>query len=58
MKKIFVLLTVLTLTVMSCKNETKTEVTTEITDTTAVAVDSIATDSVDVDTTKVVEEVK
>jgi hypothetical protein len=58
MKKIFVLLTVLTLTVMSCKNETKTDATTGVVDSTAVATDSIETDSVDVDTTKVVEEVK
>jgi len=58
MKKIFVLLTVLTLTVVSCKNEVKTETTTEVVDSTAVATDSVAVDSVEVDTTKVVEEVK
>ena len=58
MKKIFVLLTVLTLTVMSCKNETKTETTTEVVDSTAVATDSIAADTCCVDSTKVVEEKK
>ena len=56
MKKIFVLLTVLTLTVVSCKKEIKTETTTEVVDSTAVATDSIATDSCCVDSTKVVEE--
>jgi hypothetical protein len=58
MKKIFVLLTVLTLTVVSCKNETKSEPTTETVDSTAVATDSVAVDSAAVDTTKVVKEVK
>lgn len=58
MKKIFVLLTVLTLALVSCKKEIKTETTTEVVDSTAVATDSIETDSVAVDTTKVVEEVK
>jgi len=36
MKKIFVLLTVLTLTVVSCKKEIKTETTTEVVDSTKV----------------------
>ena len=58
MKKIFVLLTVLTLTVVSCKKEIKTETTTEVVDSTAVATDSIAADTCCVDSTKVVEEVK
>jgi uncharacterized protein YcfL len=59
MKKIFALLTILTLTVVSCKNETKTEPTTDVVvDSTVVATDSVAVDSVEVDTTKVVEEVK
>ena len=59
MKKIFVLLTVLTLTIMSCKNETKTESTSEVVDSTAVATDSDAIDSVEVETTEeVVEEKK
>lgn len=58
MKKIFVLLTVLTLALVSCKNETKSETTTEVVDSTAVATDSVAVDSVEVDTTKVVGEVK
>jgi PBP1b-binding outer membrane lipoprotein LpoB len=59
MKKIFVLLTVLTLTIMSCKNETKTEPTSKVVDSTAVATDSVAIDSVEVETTEeVVEEKK
>ena len=58
MKKIFVLLTVLTLTVVSCKKEIKTETTTEVVDSTTVATDSVAVDSAAVDTTKVVEKVK
>lgn len=58
MKKIFLLLTVLTLSLLSCKNETKTETTTEVVDSTAVSTDSVVIDSVEVDTTKVVEEVK
>jgi len=58
MKKIFVLLTVLTLTVVSCKKEIKTETTTEVVDSTAVATDSIAADTCCVDSTKVVEEKK
>jgi hypothetical protein len=59
MKKIFVLLTVLTLALVSCKKETKSETTTEVVDSTAVATDSVAIDSVEVETTKeVVEEVK
>lgn len=54
MKKILALLTILTLTVVSCKKtETKSDVTTEVTDTTTVVVDSV-----EVDTTKVVGEVK
>jgi hypothetical protein len=43
---------------MSCKNETKTETTTEVVDSTAVATDSVAIDSVKVETTEVVEEKK
>jgi hypothetical protein len=43
---------------MSCKNETKTETTTEVVDSTAVATDSVAIDSVEVETTEVVEEKK
>jgi PBP1b-binding outer membrane lipoprotein LpoB len=58
MKKIFVLLTVLTLSLVSCKNETKTETTTEVVDSTAVATDSVAIDSVEVETTEVVGEKK
>ena len=58
MKKIFVLLTVLTLTVMSCKNETKTETSTEVVDSTAVDTDSVSVDSTTVDTTNVVKEIK
>ena len=55
MKKIFALLTILTLTVVSCKNETKTDTTTEVVDSTAVVTDSVAVDSVVVDSVKVVD---
>ena len=58
MKKIFVLLTILTLTLVSCKKETKSETTTEVVDSTAVATDSIATDTCCVETTEVVGEKK
>lgn len=58
MKKIFALLTILTLTLVSCKKEIKTETTTEVVDSTTVSADSITTDSCCVDTTQVVEEVK
>jgi PBP1b-binding outer membrane lipoprotein LpoB len=58
MKKIFVLLTVLTLALVSCKKEIKTETTTEVVDSTAVATDSIATDTCRVETTEVVGEKK
>lgn len=58
MKKIFALLTILTLTVVSCKNETKSDVTNEVNDTTAVVTDSLTADSVVVDPTNLVEEVK
>jgi hypothetical protein len=48
---------------MSCKNETKTETTTEVIDSTAVATDSVSVDSTTVDsttvdTTNVVKEIK
>jgi hypothetical protein len=43
---------------MSCKNETKTETTTEVVDSTAVATDSVAIDSVEIETTEVVGEKK
>jgi hypothetical protein len=43
---------------VSCKKETKSETTTEVVDSTAVATDSIATDTCCVDSTKVVEEKK
>jgi hypothetical protein len=43
---------------VSCKNETKTETTTEVVDSTAVATDSVAIDSVEVETTEVVGEKK
>lgn len=55
MKKIFVLLTILTLTVVSCKNETKSDVSNEVTDTTAVVTDSLTADSVVVDSVVVVD---
>jgi PBP1b-binding outer membrane lipoprotein LpoB len=58
MKKIFALLTILTLTVVSCKNETKTDATTEVVDSTAVVTDSVAVDSVVVDPTNSIEEVR
>jgi PBP1b-binding outer membrane lipoprotein LpoB len=58
MKKIFVLLTVLTLTLVSCKKEIKTETTIEVVDSTDVATDSVAVDSVEVETTEVVGEKK
>jgi hypothetical protein len=57
MKKIFALLTILTLTVVSCKNETKTEPTTDVfIDSTNI--ESTNVELIDIDTTKVVEEVK
>jgi hypothetical protein len=43
---------------VSCKNETKTETTTEVVDSTAVATDSVAIDSVEIETTEVVGEKK
>jgi hypothetical protein len=43
---------------VSCKKETKSETTTEVVDSTAVATDSIATDTCCVDSTEVVEEKK
>ena len=58
MKKIFVLLTVLTLALVSCKKEIKTETTTEVVDSTVVDTDSIATDTCCVETTEVVGEKK
>jgi hypothetical protein len=43
---------------VSCKKETKSETTTEVVDSTAVATDSISTDTCCVDSTEVVEEKK
>jgi hypothetical protein len=43
---------------MSCKNETKTETSTEVVDSTAVDTDSVSVDSTTVDTTNVVKEIK
>jgi hypothetical protein len=53
MKKIFTLLSIVALTLVSCKTEIKPEDTTDV-----VVVDTVNVDTVKVDTVKVVEEVK